>query len=261
MSYSKIVVFGSTSSIAKLIIPELKIDHSVIFSIDRVRNFKSSQNLAESRNHLLVDYGDAELTHNRIIEFLDLPRKEPMLIMNFSGNFGEVAPLKNLRIDQALATMEANIKSYLTVTKIGTHLAPGSLIISFSGAGIGGSNLDDSSLGYLTSKAGISILNEAIDKQLQRNGVRSTLISPGAFPSPMQSVVAEAGHDNISETRIADAKRIMSGIPNTSKLLRLVLFLMNHPEVAGGRIWSANFDLLSLENKVSDFGYMRRIFE
>ena len=261
MNFSKIVVFGSTSSIAGLIIPELKINPSTTFSIDRIHNLESSHNLTDSSNHLLVDYGDAELTHNRIIDFLDLPGKDPMLIFNFSGYFGEVAPLKNLRIDHALATMEANIRSYLTIAKIGTHLAPGSLIISFSGAGIGGSNLDDSSLGYLTSKAGISVLNEAIDKQLQQNGVRSTLISPGAFPSPMQQAVAEANQDDFSETRITDAKRVMSQIPNTLKLLRLIIFLTNNPEFAGGRIWSANFDVLSFENKVSNFGYMRRIFE
>jgi NADP-dependent 3-hydroxy acid dehydrogenase YdfG len=261
MNYGKTIVFGSTSSIAKLIIPKLEIEASSLFTVDRSHNSIRPEIFTNSEKNLMVNFSDSLDTYNLIVDFIGLMEQEPILVLNFSGYFGEVASLHNLDIDEALSTVDANLRPYLMVMKIGTLLPPGSLIVSFAGAGVGGSNLDDSSFGYLASKASLAILNESIDKQLERKGVRSTLISPGAFVSQMQNIVANANEGDIPTERIANAKKVMEAIPETRKLISIINFLKNHPEIAGGRMWSANFDLPISDERVPNFGRMRRIFE
>jgi NAD(P)-dependent dehydrogenase (short-subunit alcohol dehydrogenase family) len=174
------------------------------------------------------------------------------------GSYGKIQAVDDLDIEDALLTNSSNLTPFLLIAKIAKVLPAGSRVISFSGAGVGGDNLDDSSLGYLAAKASMAVLAEAIDQQLEKHGVRFGLISPGAFPSRMQEVVSKENSNKIPEKRVLRAKEVMTSMPSPKKLVNLIEFLAANPRQLGGRTWSANFD--DLTDQVGNFGKLRRIY-
>jgi NAD(P)-dependent dehydrogenase (short-subunit alcohol dehydrogenase family) len=258
MKISTLIVFGSTSSIAKAILTELDVKPSRIFSFDRVRpNQKINEYIPES-NQSRIDWDNINEIESFVISRLTQNISDPVLILNFMGYFGNIESVDDLDIDDALLTNSKNLTSFLLIAKIARFLPTDSRIISFSGAGVGGDNLDDSSLGYLAAKASMAVLTEAIDQQLQKHGVRFGLISPGAFPSRMQEVVSKESSDKIPEKRVLRAKEVMTSTPSTKKLVDLIEFLAENPQQLGGRTWSANFD--NLTDQIGNFGKLRRIY-
>lgn len=258
MNLSTLIVFGSTSSIAKAVIPELDVKPSRIFSFDRVRPDQEINEYIPESNQFRIDWGNVNEIESFVKSRLNQNVSEPVLILNFMGYFGKIETVDDLDIDETLLTNSKNLTSFLLIAKIARFLPTNSRIISFSGAGVGGDNLDDSSLGYLAAKASMAVLAEAIDHQLEKHGVRFGLISPGAFPSRMQEVVSKESSDKISEKRVLRAREVMTGTPSTQKLVNLIEFLAENPEQLGGRTWSANFDKLTVQ--IGNFGKLRRIY-
>jgi NAD(P)-dependent dehydrogenase (short-subunit alcohol dehydrogenase family) len=258
MSNKTLLVFGSTSSIAKALLPDLNIEPNQIFSFDRVNSNQRVNEYIPIANQHYLDWGDHEEIEKSISVRLSFIPAEPILVLNFMGFYGSIQRIEELDIDDALLTNSMNLFPFFLIAKIAKSFPVGTRIISFSGAGVGGENLDDSSLGYLAAKASMAILTEAIDQQLSRNGVRFGLISPGAFPSRMQEVVSQESSNRIPESRVARAKEVMIGAPSTEKLAKLVIFLAENPQLLGGRTWSANFD--NLTDQAGNFGKLRRIY-
>jgi NAD(P)-dependent dehydrogenase (short-subunit alcohol dehydrogenase family) len=168
--------------------------------------------------------------------------------------------LNNFDVSSALETNRQNLLPFLLIAKLAKNLSSGSLVISFSGAGVGGSNLDDSSIGYLGAKASMSILIESFDRQLAERNIRIGLVSPGAFQSPMQRAVARANDLVIPISRINSAKQLEEEPSSPEKLITLLKYLIENPRLLGGRSWSANFDKLGVKDMNAEFGRMRRVY-
>lgn len=258
MNISTLIVFGSTSSIAKIVLPELAVKPNRIFSFDRVRPNQEINEYIPESNQSRIKWDNTSEVESFVKSRLNQIISEPVLILNFMGYFGNIDPIDDLDIDDALLTISKNLTSFFLVAKVARFLPTGSIIVSFAGAGVGGDNLDDSSLGYLASKASMAVLVEAIDQQLEKHGVRFGIISPGAFPSRMQEVVSKESLDRIPEERVLRAREVMTSAPSTKKLVNLIEFLAENPQQLGGRTWSANFDNLTDQN--GNFGKLRRIY-
>ena len=91
-------------------------------------------------------------------------------------------------------------------------------------------------------------------------GVRFGLVAPGAYPSRMQKAVATSNATHISLLRKSSAERVLNQASSPKRLVDLLEFLRMHPELAGGRIWSAVHDHLVTDLSRPDFGKLRRIF-
>lgn len=256
MKISTLIIFGSTSSIAKTVLPELDVKPSRIFSFDRVRFKQEINEYIPEANQSRIVWDDIYEIESMVISRIKQNFSDPVLILNFMGYFGSIKALEELDIDDALLTASKNLTPFLLIAKIAKFLPTGSGIVSFSGAGVGGDNLDDSSLGYLAAKASMAVLVEVIDQHLEKHGVRFGLISPGAFPSRMQEVVSKECSDKIPEKRVLRAREVMTSKPSTQKLVNLIEFLADNPQQLGGRIWSANFD--DLTDQMGNFGKLRR---
>jgi len=255
-----LIVLGGTSSIANLVVPKLGFDNSKIYYVNRL-NINNQLNLkSKKKDTTLIDFGDLQVLEKTLKKFLKQFENEPVVVMNFLGNFGLVESLSRLDVSTALETNKQNLSPFLLIAKLAKNLCSGSIVISFSGAGVGGSNLDDSSLGYLAAKASMSILVEPLDQQLAAHNVRFGLVSPGAFWSPLQKIVAAANTQDIPKSRINRAKQLKNKSSSPEKLIFLLKFLIENPEELGGRSWSANFDSVESKNLSVDFGKMRRLY-
>jgi hypothetical protein len=254
----RLVVFGSTSSIAKFLLPTLGFEPNEILSFDRDGSQSGANEFIPRDNQYSLNWGNTPGAETLILDVLCDRVKEPVLVLNFMGHFGNIQSIDDLDIQDAIGTTSNNLIPFLISAKIGTSLLPGSKVIAFSGAGVGGNNLDDSSIGYLAAKASMAVLIEAIDLQLCSKGVRFGLIAPGAFPSRMQYAVAVQDPEKLSNDRVLRARETMKNTPSVDKLTNLVKFLNANPEQLGGRTWSANFD--DLTNHEDNFGRLRRIY-
>jgi len=258
LTIKQLVVLGSTSSIAKAILPTIEVDPRQIFTFDRVNSNLLANTWIPRMNQFQIEWGSStEIERNILDKLLDCI-SGPVLLINFMGLFGKVQKIDNLDIEDALSTFSGNMLPFLLAAKIAISIPRGSSIVSFSGAGVGGDNLDDSSIGYLAAKSSMGLLTEVIDHQLSPHGNRYGLISPGAFPSRMQGVVAADLTGSIPETRKLRAQEVMNSRPSTENLSRLIHFLAANPEQLGGRTWSANFD--ELRNQDGNFGKLRRVY-
>lgn len=260
MKPNRLIVFGSTSSIAKLVVPKLGFIDSEIYFINRQSEKNELSNHSKNDNEILVNFQEISILENQITEVFKRFNNEPIAVINFLGTFGLIENLYNLDVSSALETNQQNLLPFLLIAKLAKHLSSGSMIISFSGAGVGGSNLDDSSIGYLGAKASMSILIESLDRQLAERNIRIGLVSPGAFQSPMQRAVAGASDMDVPISRIDMAKQLEEKPSSPEKLIVLLKYLIENPKLLGGRSWSANFDKIGSRDLNSEFGRMRRVF-
>jgi NAD(P)-dependent dehydrogenase (short-subunit alcohol dehydrogenase family) len=254
----QLIVFGSTSSIAKVLLPSLGVEPKNIISFDRLNNYQETNYYIPPENQFRSDWSNFSETEIFVLNILTQQMLDSVLVLNFMGFFGQIQKIEELDIMEALLTNSVNLFPFLLVAKIAKFLPTNSNIISFSGAGVGGDNLDDSSFGYLAAKASMAVITESIDLQLSPHGIRFGLIAPGAFPSKMQEIVAEKGSTKVPDSRVARAKQIMSSEPSIEKLSRAISFLNDNPDLLGGRNWSANFDEMTHQSK--NFGKLRRIY-
>ena len=136
-----------------------------------------------------------------------------------------------------------------------------SFFIGFSGGGVGGDNLDSSSLGYLMSKISLAGVIEVLDKSFKEQGKRLTLIAPGAFPSNMQTVVANSPIGTVSEEVKIKALGLELDESKIVKLAKAIDWVSNYPNQAGGKIWSAQRDDFLNQIFSEKFGYLRRVIQ
>ncbi len=258
MTIKQLVVLGSTSSIAKALLPTIEVDPRHIFTFDRANSSLHANTWIPRMNQFQIHWGGSAEIERNILDKLSDCISGPVLLINFMGMFGKIQKIENLDIEDMLSTFSGNVLPFLLAAKIAISIPRGSSVVSFSGAGVGGDNLDDSSIGYLAAKSSMGLLTEVIDHQLSPHGNRYGLISPGAFPSRMQAVVAEDLMGLIPESRKIRAQEVMKNSPSTEKLTKLIHFLAANPDQLGGRTWSANFDELRTQD--GNFGKLRRVY-
>jgi short-subunit dehydrogenase len=240
--------------------PGLDFGTSEIYLVSR--NSLDSKNLFEgshTESLVIKDFNESGVLQT-LKTFLKLNPADKLLIINFIGNFGTIDSLDNLNLENFESEVNDNLIPFMILSKLITSCESG-LFLTFAGAGVGGDNLEVASLSYLASKASIVFLVEGIDNILRGNGIRVSAISPGPFPSRMQKVVAESQDTlSVSAERKSQALKTLHSQVNPSKLISMLNFLMENPDIAGGRIWSASFDSLVTELGKENFGKMRRTF-
>lgn len=256
--YNEIIVIGPNSSLAKFVLGELKIDKSKLFGI--YHNSKPNSLLDFFEEARLLPFQSIRQNSGNLQDALFTFGKS-VLILNFSGSFGTVSTFESADPYEILQTVNWNLEGFIFGAKLLSSYRSESLMISFCGAGVGGDGLDDSSLGYLTAKSALVLLNEALDNQLMHLGLRLSLISPGAFPSEMQNAVASAPEGSVSDQRRGHAKNVFfHGPKHPEKIINMLTTLIDNPQIAGGRLWSAQHDNFQNSRGVKNFGKLRRIF-
>jgi short-subunit dehydrogenase len=260
MNYSKVLITGAGSFIASQILDQIDFGESEIFLVSRktlspLLIFKHS-----TTNHLIIeDFGD-EGCFQSVQSFLQLKNDDRLLVLNFIGVFGSIASIDEINNETFHLELKQNLNPFLTLSKLIVNCEAG-LFVSFSGGGIGGDNLETISPSYLASKAALVFMIEGLDNTYSTRGVRFTAVSPGAFPSRMQDVVANSFDESVvSQQRRSEAIETLNSKSDPTKLIQLMNFLIKNPEEAGGRIWSANFDQLAANNLTDNFGKLRRIY-
>lgn len=260
MKYSKVLITGAGSYIATQILDKLDFGQSEIFLVSRKRLNPLLMINYVNRNHLIIeDFGD-ENSFQSVQDFIQLNTDDRLLVINFIGVFGSIASIDEINNESFHLELKQNLNPFLTLSKLIVNCDAG-LFISFSGGGIGGDNLETISPSYLASKAALVFMIEGLDKTYCDRGVRFTAVSPGAFPSRMQDVVANSHNESVvSKRRRDEANKTLNSKTDPGKLIDMINFLIRNPEEAGGRIWSANFDHLAGKDMTANFGKMRRIY-
>jgi len=258
--YTKVLIAGANSHIASLCIPELKLGNSEVFVVTREQLSSSYKISGRNATNLIIkDYKPVEMLKT-LKSFLDLNSEDSLLILNFIGNFGTIDSIEDLDLINFGYQVNENLIPFLLLAKLVINCQDG-LFLSFAGAGVGGENLETASPSYLASKAAMAILIEGLDNQYRDQGIRFCAISPGAFPSKMQEMVAQSMNEKVvSPNRREQALRTLESEVNPTKLIEMINFLIQNPESAGGRIWSANFDQPTVDIENKNFGKLRRIF-
>jgi short-subunit dehydrogenase len=258
--YTKVLITGANSHIASQCIPGLNLGNSEVFVVTRDQ-LNSTYKIAgmDAKNLIIKDYKTIEVLQT-LKSFLDLNSEDRLLILNFIGNFGTIDTIEDLDLINFGYQVNDNLIPFLLLAKLITSCQEG-LLLSFAGAGVGGDNLETASPSYLASKASIAILIEGLDNQYSDRGIRFGAISPGAFPSKMQKLVAESPSESVVTTkRREQALETLNSEMDPSNLIKMLNFLIQNPESAGGRIWSANFDKPTKDPEVQNFGKLRRVF-
>lgn len=258
--YTKVLIAGANSHIASRCIPGLNLGNSEVFVVTR-EHLNSTYKIAgkDAKNLIIKDYKPIEVLQT-LKSFLDLNSEDRLLILNFIGNFGTIDTIEDLDLINFGYQVNENLIPFLLLAKLITSCHEG-LLLSFAGAGVGGDNLETASPSYLASKASIAILIEGLDNQYRDQGIRFGAISPGAFPSKMQKMVAQSMNEKIvSPNRREQALRTLESTVDPRKLIEMINFLIQNPESAGGRIWSANFDTIETELGDKNFGKLRRVY-
>ena len=253
--YKQVLIIGASSGIANLVLPEFNFEN--MLTVVTHRRNQNSNLSKEIQNVTFLeenfDLYSAELIERLLVNF---EASKPILVISFVGVFGNVAAYEEFEIEDVIETASKNLRFQLILQKLSLVLPSGSLILSFSGAGVGGQTLEDASLGYLAGKAAIAVLNELADTKTKN--VRIALIAPGPFPTRMQSVISNASYGAVSEERRMRARDESGVTERVLKVCKMIDWLAANPDSAGGRMWSAQHDELvaPIEN---NFGKIRRI--
>lgn len=258
--YTKVLIAGANSFIASQCLPYLNLNDFEIFLISRDTIQTNYQFQGSQLKSLQIKSFEDEDVLKKLVNFLQLNSDDRLLIINFVGSFGSIESLDDLDLDKFGSEVHENLVPFMVLSKLIAKCREG-LFLSFAGAGVGGDNLEVASFSYLASKASIVVLVEGLDNLLRGNGIRVGAVSPGAFPSRMQKAVADSQNAaNVSSERRDKASLTLKSIPDPLKLISMLNFLIENPEAAGGRVWSANFDPLISANLKPNFGKIRRIF-
>ena len=257
-NYKQVLIIGASSGIATLVLPDFDFDAVTTVVTHRIDARPNLSDRILKLEYLEVDFDEntGELVEQLLVNF---EAEDPVLVISFMGVFGTVAPYEEFEIEDVIRTASKNLRFQLTLQKLSLFLPPGSLILSFSGAGIGGQTFEDASLGYLAGKAAISILNELADMKSKNIDVRMALIAPGPFPTRMQSAVSNAKSGAVSDERRMRARDESDVSERVINVCKMIEWLSMNPHLAGGRIWSAQHDELLVPTEIN-FGKIRRIY-
>jgi hypothetical protein len=257
--FSHTIVFGAGSSIAGHVLGEVKEYSDSLIHVYRelpVVSFEfENPEVKKTQFDFEVDVDDFD----EFISSLGIDSKDSLLILNFVGKFGVVETIDSISPECILKTMEQNLLPFLLLIKLLKRAGSGSLMIGFSGAGIGGSNLERTSLGYLGGKGAMGFICEAISGELQKQSKSISLIAPGPFPSRMQEIVAQTTFPEFEENR-KKSSQVMQSEVSPEKLNRLIKWIIGNPKIANGRILSALHDDPSSIVASIDYGFLRRVY-
>ncbi len=258
MTYDKVLVAGVNSSIASLVLPELNLDVKNTYGISQKLNEDSVSWIGKDRI-LISSYPLDQSILETLLDRITPLRNEKVLVLNFAGIFGTPSLLKDLNVDSVLKTINENLNQFLSVVKIFYSLPSGSLLVGFSGSGVGGDNMDVTSLGYLLSKISLAGVVEVLDRELKNENKRVSLIAPGPFPSVMQETVSNAPAGSVSNAARKNAQEVRTEGDKIRKLAQAIKWVSSNPHQAGGRIWSAQRDDFSQDFEGKNFGFLRRV--
>lgn len=255
------VVIGGTSYIAHQVLPKLNLEVNKIFFILRDGSKGAVPNTLNSYEVIRVEKFDSRAMQDVKLR-IALSTETKLLILNFSGTLGNLFNSDYLDLNEFYETFQMNLEPFLQPMKLFLDSGSGSLYIAFSGAGIGGNSLDETSLGYLCAKGSIAFLVEVLQKKLWTEGKQICAIAPGAFPSRMQQILLDPKLKNrVESSRLGNIKTIFENGVSADKLISTLDFAIKNSHVVGGRVISANFDDLQKINRNENFGKLRRIVD
>jgi hypothetical protein len=254
-----VLIFGAGSSIASYVIPELKkYSKSQILVYRKVpTSFMDIANFEHQKCEF--NFGDELQSFDLFLSRLGIMSTDTLLILNFIGQFGQVESLDVISPELILKTMEDNLLPFLKLLKLLKSAGNESMMIGFSGGGIGGPKLERASLGYLAGKGAIGFISEAVSHELSKQSKSIALIAPGPYPSPMQEAVARSTFYEFEESR-RKSKEIIQGEVDSKRLINLINWVIQNPVSANGRILSALYDEPTLIDNLGDFGFLRRVY-
>jgi hypothetical protein len=258
MNYEKILVVGGDSFIANLIMPELNFPRDRIHVASR-RKVGTEIKWADAGNIIKTEFPSSETSIKKILTILSAKQNNSVLVINFTGFFGKPSNLTKLVPKDVIDVIDKNLSPFLDLINFFSQLGPGSMLLSFSGAGVGGDNMDATSPGYLASKLSMGGFVEIFDNILKDSKKRLVLVAPGAFPSKMQMAIIEAPLGAVSEELREKTKMITINPSRLLKLKEAIIWIVGNPDASGGKIWSAQFDDFSTKNRPTNFGLLRRI--
>ena len=255
------IVLGGSSFIARSILTKIDLDVDEVIFLTRKKSKGSIPVLPKKSRNFELDERN-ELTLEKIACDLDISHNTSIIVFNLVGTLGNIFDVRTSDEKQFNETFQLNMNPFISSLAIFNKSGPNSIYINFSGAGIGGENLEDMSYGYVCAKASMVILVELLQRQFldQRKFICS--ISPGAFPSQMQlQLLNPEVKSRLSAKRLDSLKNLQSTGGSTDNLVQAIQFIINNPESVGGRMISANFDDFNNLNFSKDFGKLRRITE
>jgi hypothetical protein len=258
-TFDHVLVFGAGSSIASYVIPELKkYSSSHIFVYRKVAKGPAG---IENSEHRVCEFNfdDKSRSFDLFLSELGIISTDTLLILNFIGQFGEVESTDVISPELILKTMEGNLFPFLKLVKLLKSVGNHSVMIGFSGAGVGGPKLERASLGYLAAKGAMGFISESVSHELRKQSKSLALIAPGPYPSPMQEAVARSTFHEFEESR-RRSKEILRGKVDSKNLIDLIDWVIQNPGSASGRILSALHDKPALIDELGNFGFLRRVF-
>jgi NAD(P)-dependent dehydrogenase (short-subunit alcohol dehydrogenase family) len=247
----ELIVLGGNSGIFKFLAPELAKHFDKIFigtrsepviEINGAVNFK-------------LDFTNDSLG----TVFSEI--NKPILVLNFLGYFGKLKNFFEYLPSEIMENLELNLVPFFVIHQSARCLPSNSLIINFSGSGVGGENLEISNFAYASSKILTSNLIESLDKMLMTYNVKTCAISPGPFPTNMQLEILKHKSLETDPALILKTEKIFENKVDVSELINLILFLNANRQVASGRVWSAKWDK-SFDNyteTIGHHGHFRRL--
>jgi len=260
MNYSKVLIVGLNSSIASFVLPALSFNKEIVYGISR-GSINKELGWIKSDHIFISDYPFTKKFMEKVGNDLSPQGTENVLVLNFSGFFGEPATLRKFVMNDVVDVLNKNLIQFLALSELFLHFPQKSFLIGFSGGGVGGENMDGSSLGYLLSKISLAGLSEILDRDLMEENKRVALIAPGPFPSVMQSAVANAPMGAVSEASRNQAAQADADEEKIAKLTRAIKWVAENPNESGGRIWSAQRDDFSMLQRSKNFGFLRRVID
>jgi len=260
LSRYNIVVVGSTSKIAQLLAPYLCDKFSQLIVINHRQISSEEISFFPNAQNFLIDFSKPNLAYEKMLtEILD-KLVGPTILLNFTGVLGDLSDINQIDIEKTLSVVNKNLVPFLILTKFAMLLENNSAYVGFSGAGVGGQNLDLSSIGYAASKGSIGVLIEAIDLKLRESQKFAFLIAPGAFPSKMQKAILDNPRQRTEKTKAYEqASDTFAHEPSVAKLVSLMDYLLENLELAGGKIFSVKWDDPNNISNDKDFGRIRRV--
>ena len=237
-NFKNILILGSDSGIWKMIEKKIICNFENIIYFKRGNKIKKNYN---KNNNVKYIYGD--ISKKATLDRLDsLGLEGKSLVLNFAGVYGKPKLWQKDNFDNIENNWSKNFNTYWSGITLLLNMQPHSTLIGFAGSGVGGIDIDFTNVGYLASKSSIVLVNQALSDEFEKLKLYSILISPGAYPTKMQEIVAKSNSKVAKKMKIAEAKENMLVTPNTKKLIECLEIIANKPVVFNGKLVSAKFD-------------------
>jgi hypothetical protein len=252
------VIIGGTSYIASQVLPHLNLKVKTTYFISRNSRLETYPEISGLSKVINISkYNEDQIKH--IISKTNLTQSSSVLMINFAGTLGNLIENGLANVGEFYETFHSNLDPFLHSINLFSQAGPDSLYVTFSGAGVGGDSLDDSSLGYLCAKTSMAILVETLQEKFKSGDKHICSIAPGPFPSQMQKSLLDTRLiHKISALRIKAAEKVVANGSSTKKIISVLNLVISKPENFGGRIISANFDAFESTEISGRFGKLRR---